>query len=245
MITFEQMIARLRRADVKHAAFLKRLAEPRKALSWLINFALRENLTTLSRSKRSDLAREAYYFCVSLGGRPVLDLDMSGEDLKKLATTARYLLDAPGHGERGIDLKLKFTLYIDRDPETGALRQSYLGEFLELWPLFVSSLVAKHGDRVRSCRLKECGKPFLVIKRQLYCSASCAQKDRSRRYRGDLNTTQLRAIRVRGYARELETEKSRKDARDFLLTVRDNEPEVAAMARIAELFKQFGIKRSR
>jgi len=43
----------------------------------------------------------------------------------------------------------------------------------------VAHLVIEAGDLLRSCR--ECGRPFVRVRRQEYCSATCSQKTRNRR----------------------------------------------------------------
>jgi hypothetical protein len=237
----EQAKARLRRDSATARTFMKRMSSPRNQISWLIDFALRPDFKKLDESTRSRLALEVYDFCLALGGRPVFEIAMSRKDLSRLASEARYLLDAPGHGPRGIDLKLKFTLYVDRDPKNRLLRASYLGEFVPLWPLFVSRLIEKHGNLVRACQFKECGKPFLAKKRRLYCSETCAQRDRTRRHREKKGSAYVRAARVRYYVQErLKKDENDDRIRDYLIARKQNEPEEVTR-RLTKLFKKFGI----
>jgi hypothetical protein len=43
----------------------------------------------------------------------------------------------------------------------------------------VAQLVIEEGDLLRSCR--ECGRPFVRVRRQEYCSVACSQRTRNRR----------------------------------------------------------------
>lgn len=49
--------------------------------------------------------------------------------------------------------------------------------------LSVGDLLAREGHRVRMCRRAKCGMTFVAVKRQLYCTARCADLDRVHRFR--------------------------------------------------------------
>jgi len=237
---YERLIVPAMRAD---RALIRGLTGTRNQLSWLIDFALREDLTELNKSKRHRLWWQLYYFCRFLGGLAVPSSNISGEKFKKLASEARWLLGAPGRGPRAIDLRPKLTLIIGRDEKTGALKLEYDGKFVELWPLLVASLVAQHGDLVRACRLEDCGKPFLIKKRQQYCTDACAQRDRTRRYRGNLKPAERKALSKQIYIRGLLARKKVEHARKYLRLLQETEPEVAKVGWIAELIDELKVKR--
>src|SRR5271169_4134008 len=104
--------ARNVRQGARWETFLKRFANPRNQLSWLVDFALRTDLKESNESERSRLEQELFALCVSLGGEGLAEEERvpTGELLNKLAKNARWLLEVPASGPRQMDLQPEFSL---------------------------------------------------------------------------------------------------------------------------------------
>lgn len=69
------------------------------------------------------------------------------------------------------------------DPKTKrhAFRVRWVGDERDAIIEGVWNLLVEVGDRLRACADPDCGKPFVAVKRQEYCTLNCSQRTRNRR----------------------------------------------------------------
>jgi hypothetical protein len=63
----------------------------------------------------------------------------------------------------------------------------------------ISDLLMGHGHKIRRCKARNCGKAFLTVRRQSFCSNRCASNTRSDRFQKKLGKTAFRERRHRYY----------------------------------------------
>ncbi len=90
-----------------------------------------------------------------------------------------------------------------RERKTGRTRivKHYKTNLLDSIVVQAIDLKEWGGDQIRACQ--ECHRPFLAVKRQIYCSRRCSQRTRDRRFRAGHTREELSKKRHQLYERKV------------------------------------------
>ncbi len=73
--------------------------------------------------------------------------------------------------------------------------------------LRAAELVAAYSGQLRKCARAECGRLFVAVKRQAYCSSQCSQSARFAKYWNSLSAKKRREKRHQQYVKQVEKER--------------------------------------
>ena len=69
---------------------------------------------------------------------------------------------------------------------SGQIDSAYLAPWPDIFWLSIISLLKKHGRKIKRCGARSgrtrCGRLFFRLKRQEFCSRTCSQRERARRW---------------------------------------------------------------
>jgi hypothetical protein len=164
------------------AALLRRVGEtPEQRLRWIVDDFLRCDLSLLRpgefAAKGDDLRAAAVYSLPSGRGLTTTTSPMAPGVLRRfqhdISTGLSDLLGKDGRWALSGRPTLQrreggFRIEIDGDGEKAGI----LGG--------IAALVVAAGDRLRTCKDRKCGLPFVAIKRQEYCKLQHSQRERNR-----------------------------------------------------------------
>ena len=185
---------------------------PEERCAWLLQFIQRHNLARLDDDGVRELQTQIAGFCLeeqnASGPDTVLHAQhYSGFTARKLGAVAEELsseIDKALKGAGWWNLKLSsLTRSIYRDHRTGSGVEAILcndAETVLLWG--AQTLVRDQLERILRCR--ECGRWFIRIRRQLYCSNRCAHRVAARDWRKN-NPRGVSEIRHRSYVNRVAT----------------------------------------
>lgn len=181
----------------------RRTAEQRSA--WLLGFIQRHDLARLDDDGVRELQTQVAGFCLKEQNRPGPGATLHAQNYSSF--TARRLAAVAKELSREIDKALmgagwwnlkpaSLTRSICRDPRTGKGVESIDAnpETVLLWG--AQRLVRDQLERILRCR--ECGRWFIRIGRQLFCSNRCAHRVAARDWRKN-NPQDVSEIRHRSY----------------------------------------------
>lgn len=163
------------------AAMQRRVGEtPAQRLRWIVDDFLRLDLAVLTpgelEAKGDDLRMAAVYSLPSGGGLNTTTAPMPAGVLRRyqaeidqglrdvLGKDCQWLLSGRPVLQRREN---GFRIVVDGDEKAGILGG-------------IAALVVAEGDRLRTCKDRKCGLPFVAIKRQEYCTIKHSQRERNR-----------------------------------------------------------------
>jgi hypothetical protein len=210
----------LKRAKQKFARDIERVDSalgrmgnsPLDRLKWLLSFA-ETDLSQLREGDwlnlQSDLRAFIFEEGVVTGAEDPLKLNREG--LRTLKGEIRNLILAIVRGgSHSLELpKLRHVVgRVKRQGRLGrVLHVIQGGDARALVLLDVFKLLEVEGPRLKKCT--ECPKLFVSVKRQAYCSLSCSQKARTRRYYGNHSPEVLSEKRHEALKRRIEKKSGR------------------------------------
>lgn len=185
---------------------------PEQRSAWLLEFIQRHDLARLDDDGVRELQTQVAGFCLeeqnrsgSKGPGAMLHAQYySSFTARRLAAVAKELSGEIGKALTGAgwwNLKpASFTRSIYRDHLTGKGVESIDAdpETVLLWG--AQTLVRDHWERILRCR--ECGRWFIKIRRQLYCSNRCAHRVAARDWRKK-HPPKVSKIRHQSYVKQV------------------------------------------
>lgn len=88
--------------------------------------------------------------------------------------------------------------------KSGAIEYYLRAGWPDMFWLAVADLLRIHGDSIRQCPKRDCGKVFIRMKRQDYCSPQCSQSARSKKHYA-ANREKRKKDRRAMYERQMKT----------------------------------------
>jgi len=195
----------LTKRNSKHGSSRRIKRLERKRLAWLVGFG---RLTGNKISMMNDAELERLRF--EVWSFPVRALTHDDETMSKdrivwLAAKIGSGLGALMRGDAWQPRLGSITLYLrwNGDREHAA----YVADHVDGFLLEAFELIAGNWRRLRRCQRSECRRMFAANKRQAYCSSSCSQLERTKRF---LQRHSRKELSDRRHARYLEQVKRTK-----------------------------------
>ena len=193
--------------DRYHAARERVGDHPPEQLNWLVSQVQRdpEELRKALRPEYSDFRMELAWFGHASNPWETGDEDEILEAFAELRGTFRNLRP-DWQAELTFPTKGKITRNFTVMPATrrmrwaGAIESFYSSDrFPTAFLLAAADVIQEEGLRVRECARPECRRPFVKRKRGIFCSTSCSQKVRDKRFRERHSAEELRERRHQQY----------------------------------------------
>jgi hypothetical protein len=214
----------------------QKLNDAKGRLHWLIEFCQRDDLASLKNKEMDRLDAEMITFVLRAWQPGAVSRDKP--DATRLIETATKVRDGLRAlmGEVSGGWRLPFselngmTSFLTRyRPSEGGPSEPLVSTSGELYQRFLYlafDLVKQRASWVGRCDGPDCGRLFVITKRQAYCNSLCSQRARNRRYQDSHSREELSEARHRAYLRKVETEKGP----SYKRRVRRNRPRAAATA---------------
>ncbi len=156
------------------------LRKPRERLAWLLGFANRAgSIRSLSDEELQQLRLQVLAFCerrMTSGSIATL----SAARLAKLSGGVAHGIRALMRREPWLSHIGPMMLYLDCNG--GRSIRQYIAEHTDGFLMEAHELIAAEAKRLRHCLRSDCGKIFVANKRQVFCSSSCSQEERTERF---------------------------------------------------------------
>jgi len=184
-------------------------------LRWLLRFAeSADDLPRLPPEKFVKLSAQIEAFAERAGSLA----RNQGEDLTidsaaSLAGIVRDGLRAYANGETSPDFPGLDFEHLQLSPVPGSGRSPWRGPWRSLFLIAVGEVLGSEGGRFRFCPARAgfwpCSRLFVKRKRGTYCSTTCSQRERTRRFRADAEAYSRR--RHRYYEEQVRRKSKRKE----------------------------------
>ena len=173
--------SRMTKRNSRHGGSRRTKRSERERLSWLVNFGALtpHEISMMHDTELERLRFEVWSFRVlnlTHGDLETLSKDRIGELARRIGSGLRALM----RGEAWRPRLDSITLHLDwngKRAHTGYVADHLDGFLLEAFDLFASQW-----RRLRRCQRSECRRIFAANKRQAFCSASCSQLERTKRF---------------------------------------------------------------
>lgn len=156
------------------------LRKPRERVTWLLGFAERAgSINTLSGGELQLLRSQVWDF----SGRMMTSgsaQELSAANLARLSGEVWHGIRALIRGEPWRSRVRSMTLYLDVNGDRATRR--YIAKHRDGFLIEAHELIAAEAKRLRQCLRKNCRRIFVANRRQVFCSLSCSQDERTERF---------------------------------------------------------------
>jgi hypothetical protein len=179
-----------KRGLVSQSGVRQGLRKPRERLAWLLEFANRAgSIRALSDDELQLLRLQLWEFCERTMTYGSSSDDLSAARLVKLSGEIAYGIKTLFRGEPWRLRIHELTLYLDR--KGGRTTKRYIATHRDGFLMEAHELLAAEAKRLRHCLRRDCRKIFVANKRQVFCSSSCSQDERTERFLDRHNEQEL------------------------------------------------------
>ena len=155
----------------------------RSQLKWLLTFAQRNDLGSLTDPELTSAIQEALAFHAARGGYGG-GSELPATALERLALLVRADVSALKSGNPATaHLHGAIARTASVNPENGKVEATLSGNFEPVWRWLAFDLVIALAGNIGRCMRAECGRFFLKSKGQKFHAEACSQLYRTARYR--------------------------------------------------------------
>jgi hypothetical protein len=161
--------------------------EPETSLRWLLAFIERDWNQMMDLPEKIAMAK-AFVSAIDAEGL-VQDVELSINILESLADDIRegivaFFDDREDIGWAPSLDKLEFGLRREQDNRGRCIaRLTVSGDFVTVFTWLAFDLVRQQSRRLGRCKREDCGRLFVIVRREKYCPSGCARIERNGRYR--------------------------------------------------------------